>query len=138
MSDPQRAAVEGRPADTGAPQPAWAAIKDAIRGTHHDYTEGPIGLEAAYQWTVSDEQHTTGAAELRVFWRLNDHHRGWLGYSHGDENNPPLPIAEVHTGFAAWDWTLTRTLTLRLHGSYEHREDFYERIGGGVNAVMRF
>ena len=43
MADSHDAALEGRPADAGATQPAWAAIKDAIRGTHHDYTEGPIG-----------------------------------------------------------------------------------------------
>ena len=43
MADSHDAAFEGRPAEVGAPQPAWAAIKDAIRGTHHDYTEGPIG-----------------------------------------------------------------------------------------------
>jgi putative MATE family efflux protein len=43
MADSHDAALEGRLADAGATQPAWAAIKDAIRGTHHDYTEGPIG-----------------------------------------------------------------------------------------------
>jgi putative MATE family efflux protein len=44
MSDPQDAALgEGRPADAGSTQRTWDAVKDAIRGTHHDYTEGPIG-----------------------------------------------------------------------------------------------
>jgi len=27
-----------------APQSWWATVRDAIRGTHHDYTAGPIGL----------------------------------------------------------------------------------------------
>ena len=43
MADSHDAALEARPADTASAQPAWATIKDAIRGTHHDYTEGPIG-----------------------------------------------------------------------------------------------
>jgi putative MATE family efflux protein len=43
MAEPHDAALEGRPADAAVAQPAWSAIKDAIRGTHHDYTEGPIG-----------------------------------------------------------------------------------------------
>ena len=43
MADTHDAALERRPGPADATQPAWAAIKDAIRGTHHDYTEGPIG-----------------------------------------------------------------------------------------------
>jgi putative MATE family efflux protein len=43
MSDSHDAALAGtHPADAG-PTSNWTAIKDAIRGTHHDYTEGPIG-----------------------------------------------------------------------------------------------
>ncbi len=44
MHDSHDAALAEAPA-TGAdrPQRIWDAVKDAIRGTHHDYTEGPIG-----------------------------------------------------------------------------------------------
>src|SRR5688572_26302861 len=44
MPDSQDTAVAGAPAtDPDRPQPTWDAVKDAIRGTHHDYTEGPLG-----------------------------------------------------------------------------------------------
>jgi putative MATE family efflux protein len=42
MHDSQDAALPGA-ADADRPPSTWDAIKDAIRGTHHDYTEGPIG-----------------------------------------------------------------------------------------------
>ena len=42
MHDSQDAALPGA-ADADRPQRTWDAVKDAIRGTHHDYTEGPIG-----------------------------------------------------------------------------------------------
>ncbi|HJU67522.1 MAG TPA: MATE family efflux transporter [Gemmatimonadaceae bacterium] len=44
MHDAHDAALADSPA-AGAdrPQRTWDAVKDAIRGTHHDYTEGPIG-----------------------------------------------------------------------------------------------
>jgi putative MATE family efflux protein len=42
MHDSQDAALP-RAADVDRPQRTWDAVKDAIRGTHHDYTEGPIG-----------------------------------------------------------------------------------------------
>jgi putative MATE family efflux protein len=41
MLDSQDTALAG--ADPDRPQRTWDAIKDAIRGSHHDYTEGPIG-----------------------------------------------------------------------------------------------
>jgi putative MATE family efflux protein len=42
MSDSHDAALAGaRPADDATS--TWTAVKDAIRGTQHDYTEGPIG-----------------------------------------------------------------------------------------------
>lgn len=44
MLDSQDAALAGVPAaGTDRPQRTWDAVKDAIRGTHHDYTAGPIG-----------------------------------------------------------------------------------------------
>jgi putative MATE family efflux protein len=45
MLDSQDTAVAGVPAaaDPDRPQRTWDAVKDAIRGTHHDYTEGPLG-----------------------------------------------------------------------------------------------
>ena len=43
MHDPQDAVLPGATADADRPQRTWDAVKDAIRGTHHDYTEGPIG-----------------------------------------------------------------------------------------------
>jgi putative MATE family efflux protein len=44
MSDSPDSALTGaRPADAPPAASTWDAVKDAIRGTHHDYTEGPIG-----------------------------------------------------------------------------------------------
>ncbi|HJR67217.1 MAG TPA: MATE family efflux transporter [Gemmatimonadaceae bacterium] len=44
MHDSQDAALaEAAAAGADRPQRTWDAVKDAIRGTHHDYTEGPIG-----------------------------------------------------------------------------------------------
>ena len=43
MSDSHDAALAGAHPAEAAPTSNWTAIKDAIRGTHHDYTEGPIG-----------------------------------------------------------------------------------------------
>ena len=43
MHDSQDAALAGAPASADRPQRTWDAVKDAIRGTHHDYTDGPIG-----------------------------------------------------------------------------------------------
>ncbi len=43
MHDSQDAALAGAPAGADRPQRTWDAVKDAIRGTHHDYTDGPIG-----------------------------------------------------------------------------------------------
>ena len=30
-------------AETEAPQPLWQSLRDALRGTRHDYTQGPLG-----------------------------------------------------------------------------------------------
>jgi len=35
--------AESSPSDADPPQRTWDAVKDAIRGSHHDYTAGPIG-----------------------------------------------------------------------------------------------
>ncbi len=44
MSDSHVVAVaESSPSDAEPPQRTWDAVKDAIRGSHHDYTAGPIG-----------------------------------------------------------------------------------------------
>jgi putative MATE family efflux protein len=44
MPDSHDAAVAESPAaDADRPQRTWDAVKDAIRGTHHDYTSGSIG-----------------------------------------------------------------------------------------------
>jgi putative MATE family efflux protein len=44
MSDSHDTALAGAPPAEAAPATSnWEAIKDAIRGTQHDYTEGPIG-----------------------------------------------------------------------------------------------
>jgi putative MATE family efflux protein len=44
MADPQDAVLADTAlAAAGPPQGTWSAVKDAIRGTHHDYTEGTIG-----------------------------------------------------------------------------------------------
>jgi putative MATE family efflux protein len=44
MSDLHDAALAGaRPAEDARTTSTWTAVKDAIRGTQHDYTEGPIG-----------------------------------------------------------------------------------------------
>ena len=44
MADPHDAVVaEAAPPAAGPSQRGWSAVKDAIRGTHHDYTEGAIG-----------------------------------------------------------------------------------------------
>lgn len=44
MRDSQDTSVAEAPtADPDRPQRTWDAVKDAIRGTHHDYTEGPLG-----------------------------------------------------------------------------------------------
>ncbi len=44
MHEPQDTALAGAPGtDAERPQRTWDAVKDAIRGSHHDYTEGPIG-----------------------------------------------------------------------------------------------
>jgi putative MATE family efflux protein len=44
MSESQEAILAEEHSGTGEPpQSSWEAVKDAIRGTHHDYTEGPIG-----------------------------------------------------------------------------------------------
>jgi putative MATE family efflux protein len=44
MSESQEAVLaEERPGTGEPPQSSWEAVKDAIRGTQHDYTEGPIG-----------------------------------------------------------------------------------------------
>ena len=44
MPEPQDVATtDAQPVDTPREQPTWSSIKDAIRGTHHDYTEGTIG-----------------------------------------------------------------------------------------------
>jgi putative MATE family efflux protein len=44
MPDSHDVAVAESPAsDAAPPQRTWGAVKEAIRGTHHDYTEGPIG-----------------------------------------------------------------------------------------------
>ncbi|HEY7407097.1 MAG TPA: MATE family efflux transporter [Gemmatimonadaceae bacterium] len=44
MSDSHDVALaESSPSDAEPPQRTWDAVKDAIRGSHHDYTAGPIG-----------------------------------------------------------------------------------------------
>jgi putative MATE family efflux protein len=44
MTDSHDAALTQAPtAEPAPPKGTWDSIKDAIRGTHHDYTEGPIG-----------------------------------------------------------------------------------------------
>src|SRR5262245_58482654 len=40
MSAPQ---IQKEPASESAREPWWRHVRDAIRGVHHDYTEGPIG-----------------------------------------------------------------------------------------------
>ena len=40
MADSQDVSIAAAPPDTRG---TWRVIKDAIRGTHHDYTDGPIG-----------------------------------------------------------------------------------------------
>jgi putative MATE family efflux protein len=42
MLEPHDTALAGA-TDADRPQRTWDAVKDAIRGTHHDYTDGPIG-----------------------------------------------------------------------------------------------
>ena len=44
MAEPQDVATpDAQPVEAPRKQPIWSSIKDAIRGTHHDYTEGTIG-----------------------------------------------------------------------------------------------
>jgi putative MATE family efflux protein len=48
MSEPTLSATEAEPSAHVAPAPAtgyrfWDAVREALRGSHHDYTQGPIG-----------------------------------------------------------------------------------------------
>lgn len=97
-----------------------------------------LGFEAAYLWAVSDVQPTTRSAEVRL--HLNDGGRlaGSLGFSSGEENNPPLPIGQVDVYSASLSWQATRDWGLRLDASHEIREALYTRNGLGLAMTTRF
>jgi len=43
MSDNITAAAEGELASSGGTQSLWDAVREALRGSHRDYTQGPVG-----------------------------------------------------------------------------------------------
>ncbi|MBN8525316.1 MAG: YaiO family outer membrane beta-barrel protein [Planctomycetes bacterium] len=97
-----------------------------------------LGIEAAYLWAISDVQPTTRSAEVRLY--VNDGGRlaGSLGFSSGEENNPPLPIGQVDVYSASLSWRATRDWGLRLDASHEIREALYTRNGLGLAVTTRF
>lgn len=97
-----------------------------------------LGIEGAYLWALSDVQPTTRSAEVRMYLNNGGRLSGSLGFSSGEENNPPLPIGQVDVWSASLAWQVTRTWGLRLDASHEIREDFYDRNGLGLSATTRF
>jgi YaiO family outer membrane protein len=97
-----------------------------------------IGVELAYLWALSDQQQTTRTAEVRLHLNDGGHWSGSLGFSSGEENNPPLPVGQVDVWSASLLYQPTRTWGLRVDASHEIREDLYTRNGLGLGATLRF
>jgi len=97
-----------------------------------------LAIDGGYTLGLSDVEETVGTALAGIAVTMNDRWNARLGGTHGRENVPPLPPADVDTLCGTLRWQMTDRLGWRTDVTYEHRQDFYERLGVSLGATVRF
>jgi YaiO family outer membrane protein len=97
-----------------------------------------VTVEARIYYTTSDVNDATSAAVLRLGTTIAERWQPYVLGSFGEENQPPVGVARTASAAAGVVVGVNRTLSLRLDGLYEWREDIHTRVSLGGGFTLRF
>lgn len=97
-----------------------------------------VTAEARIYYTTSDVSDDTSAGVLRIATTFAERWQPYVLGSYGEENQPPVGVAKTASGAAGVVVGINRTLSVRVDGLYEWREDIHQRVSLGGGLTLRF